>query len=67
MFFIVMIHQALAYRVPSMEQVRVFEVDQPRTLVVKQKKLKKMLRILPKRVTFVETDLNVHKLERTLV
>lgn len=56
-----------AYRIPGMDGVRVFEVDQPRTLFVKQKKLKRMLGPMPKGVAFVETDLNIQKLEQALI
>jgi methyltransferase (TIGR00027 family) len=55
-----------AYRISNIDRVRVFEVDQSRTLLVKQKKLR-MLKVLPKKVTFVETDLNIQKLEETLL
>lgn len=56
-----------AYRIPSIDRVRVFEVDQSRTLFVKQKKVKRLLGLLPKGVAFVETDLNIQKLEQTLI
>ncbi|AUS08129.1 SAM-dependent methyltransferase [Laceyella sacchari] len=55
-----------AYRIPRMRNVRVFEVDQPHTLSAKRKKLAGLLGELPTSVTFVETDLNVQQLERTL-
>ncbi|MBA4496339.1 class I SAM-dependent methyltransferase [Paenactinomyces guangxiensis] len=56
-----------AYRIPGMVRIRVFEVDQPRTLLVKRKKLKRIQGNLPEEVAFVETDLNVQKLEQTLI
>ncbi len=56
-----------AYRIPGIDRVRVFEVDQPGTLAVKRKKLKRLLDLLPEKVVFVETDLNIQKLEQTLI
>ncbi|WP_168188727.1 class I SAM-dependent methyltransferase [Thermoflavimicrobium daqui] len=56
-----------AYRIPHIKRVRVFEVDQARTLLVKQKKIKRVLGFLPRGVTYIETDLNIQKLEQTLV
>lgn len=56
-----------AYRIPKIDHVRVFEVDQPRTLLVKKAKVKKVLGVLPKGVAFVESDLNIQRLEKTLV
>jgi len=54
------------YRIPDMKKVQVFEVDQPHTLVKKQKKLTRIMGQVPQSVTFVETNLNVQELERTL-
>ncbi|MBA4541493.1 MULTISPECIES: SAM-dependent methyltransferase [Thermoactinomyces] len=60
-------YDSRAYRIADIERVHVFEVDQPQTLSVKQKKLKRVLKRRTRKVTFVETDLNVQKLEDTLL
>jgi methyltransferase (TIGR00027 family) len=52
-----------AYRIPGIEQTRVFEVDHPATQAWKQDRLKKILGSLPSHVTFVPIDFNRQNLE----
>ncbi len=56
-----------AYRIPECKQIRVFEVDQSPVLNLKQSSLNKLLHQFPQNVTFVKTDLNIDKLEQTLI
>jgi methyltransferase (TIGR00027 family) len=55
-----------AYRVPGMEQARVFEVDHPDTLREKQRRLGMVLSSAPRHVRFVETDFNHQQLATTM-
>lgn len=56
-----------AYRIPECQSIRVFEVDQSPTLSLKQTRLNKLLHQLPPNVIFVKTDLNIDRLEQTLI
>jgi methyltransferase (TIGR00027 family) len=58
---------ARAYRLPSLRDVTVFEVDQPDTQASKRRALGKSLAVLPARVRFVATDFNQHGLESAMV
>lgn len=51
------------YRVPGIEQTRVFEVDHPATQGKKIERLGKLLGTLPGNVTFVPIDFNTESLE----
>ncbi|MBI3943775.1 MAG: class I SAM-dependent methyltransferase [Chloroflexi bacterium] len=51
-----------AYRIPGIEQTRVFEIDHPATQEVKLKKLKKVIDPLPGYITFVPVDFNTQTL-----
>ena len=55
-----------AYRIPGIEQCKVFEVDQPSTLAAKQMVIQKKLGTPPPHVTFVEIDFNKQGLEDEL-
>ncbi len=55
-----------AYRIPGIEQTRVFEIDQPATQAVKLERLKKVIVPLPAHVTFVPADLNTQQLGEVL-
>jgi methyltransferase (TIGR00027 family) len=55
-----------AYRIPGIEQTRVFEIDQPTTQAVKLERLKKIIDPLPAHVTFVPADLNTQPLGERL-
>ncbi|MBA4601790.1 class I SAM-dependent methyltransferase [Thermoactinomyces mirandus] len=56
-----------AFRIPECRQIRVFEVDQSGILNLKLARLNKLLPGLPRNVIFVRTDLNIDKLEQTLI
>lgn len=47
-----------AYRIPGIDAQRVFEVDHPATLAVKQARLARRLGALPSHVTYVAVDFN---------
>ncbi len=51
-----------AYRIPGIEQTRVFEIDYPATQEAKRKALKKVIDPLPGHVTFVPVDFNTQSL-----
>ena len=55
-----------AFRIPGIEQTRVFEIDQPATQAVKLERLKKVIDPLPAYVTFIPADLNSQKLGEVL-
>lgn len=55
-----------AYRIPGMDQTRVFEVDHLAPQAQKQARLKRMLSTLPWHVTFVPIDFDRQKLEDAL-
>ena len=55
-----------AYRIPGIEQTRVFEVDHPATQADKLKRLKKVIDPLPVHVTFVPLDFNTQTLAERL-
>jgi methyltransferase (TIGR00027 family) len=57
---------ARAYRLPEMQTIRVFEVDHPATLAVKQRSLAHMLNAIPSHVIFVAVDLTTHQLDEAL-
>lgn len=48
-----------AYRIPGMDQTRVFEIDHPNTLAVKVKCLKEQLGSIPGHVSFVNVDFDL--------
>ena len=51
-----------AYRLQSLQNTTVFEVDHPATQAVKRRSLEHALRVLPKHVRFVATDFTQHDL-----
>ena len=55
-----------AYRLPSLAQVRVFEVDHPATQGEKRRRLARRLGTLPPHVTFVPVDFTTATLEAAL-
>jgi methyltransferase (TIGR00027 family) len=55
-----------AYRIPGIDQTRVFEVDQPALLAWKQARLRQVLGTPPPHVTFVPIDFDEQKLEDVL-
>lgn len=55
-----------AYRIPHVERARVFEVDRPAMVAIKQSRLKKMLGKLPKHVVFVGIDFDRARLSDSL-
>lgn len=55
-----------AYRIPGIEQTRVFEIDQPATQRVKLERLKKIIDPLPAHVMFVPVDINTRMLGERL-
>ncbi len=55
-----------AFRIPGIEQTRVFEIDQPATQAVKLERLKKVIDPLPAYITFVPADLNTQQLGEVL-
>ena len=55
-----------AFRIPGIEQTRVFEIDQPATQAVKLERLKKVINPLPAHITFVPADLNTQQLDEVL-
>ena len=55
-----------AYRIEGIEKTRVFEVDYPATQEAKQKRLKKVIDLLPDYVTFVSIDFNTQTLDERL-
>jgi len=52
-----------AYRIPSIDRTRVFEVDHPATQGWKKARLQKILGTLPSHVSFVPIDFDQQKLE----
>jgi methyltransferase (TIGR00027 family) len=55
-----------AYRLPSLSQATVFEVDHPATLAVKLERLRPLFPTLPAHVRFVEVDFNHGSLAEAL-
>jgi len=55
-----------AFRIPGIEQTRVFEIDQPATQAVKLERLKKVIDPLPAYITFLPADLNSQRLGEVL-
>jgi len=55
-----------AYRIPGIEQTRVFEIDYPATQETKRKGLKKVIDPLPGYVTFLPVDFNTQSLGEQL-
>ena len=55
-----------AYRIAGIDEVRVFEVDQPATLLVKRQAVTRMLGALPGHVELVEIDFNRQRLDQVL-
>jgi methyltransferase (TIGR00027 family) len=55
-----------AYRIPGMNQIRVFEIDHPDTLEVKIKRLKAQLPSIPGHVSFVKVDFDREDFTRAL-
>jgi methyltransferase (TIGR00027 family) len=55
-----------AYRIPGIEQTRVFEIDYPATQEAKRKALKKVIDPLPGHVTFIPLDFNTKSLAECL-
>jgi methyltransferase (TIGR00027 family) len=55
-----------AYRIPGIEQTRVFEIDQSATQEVKLERLKKIIDPLPAHVTFLPVDFNTQILGERL-
>ncbi len=55
-----------AYRISGIERTRVFELDQPSTLVEKKKALTLTYGALPAHVTFAEIDFNQQDLSKVL-
>lgn len=51
-----------AYRLEGMDKVRVFEVDQPDTVSVKEEKIREIFGSVPANVTYVPADLEAVKL-----
>ena len=51
-----------AYRIPGMDRARVFEVDHPATQATKQAVMRRLLRGLPRHVTFVPVDFDRERL-----
>ncbi|MBI1258258.1 MAG: SAM-dependent methyltransferase [Chloroflexi bacterium] len=56
-----------AYRIPGIEQTRVFEVDHPATQAVKLERLKQVIDPLPAHVRFVAVDFNTQALGERLL
>ncbi len=56
-----------AFRIPGIEQTRVFELDYPATQEAKRKALKKVIDSLPGNVTFVPIDFNTQSLAESLL
>ena len=50
------------YRIPGIQQTRVFEIDYPATQAAKRKGLKKVIDPLPGNVTFLPVDFNTQSL-----
>lgn len=55
-----------AYRLPQLQNVRVWEVDQAATQENKQRQLRRILGTLPGRVTFVPVDFDLETLDKLL-
>ena len=55
-----------AYRIPGIENTRVFEIDHPDTQVVKLDRLKKVINPLPSYVKFIPVDFNTQQLGERL-
>lgn len=55
-----------AYRIPGIEQTRVFEVDHPATQEIKLKRLRKVIDPPPGHVTFIPMDFNTQTLAERL-
>ena len=54
------------YRLPSLRNTTVFEVDLPCTQAVKRRSLERALRELPKHVRFVASDFTQHDLQSNM-
>lgn len=55
-----------AYRIPRIEQARVFEVDRPAMIELKRARLNRMFDALPAHVKFVAVDFDDHRLGEAL-
>ncbi len=55
-----------AYRIPGIDQTRVFEIDHPSTSATKRQKLNHLLGGLPQHVIFAEIDFNQQQLKDVL-
>jgi len=55
-----------AYRLGSLRNTAVFEVDHPATQAVKRRSLERALRVLPKHVRFVASDFTQHDLQSSM-
>ena len=55
-----------AYRIPGIDKIRVFEIDQPATQQVKLERLQKVVHPLPANVTFLPVDFNTQALGERL-
>ncbi|HEY6329383.1 MAG TPA: SAM-dependent methyltransferase [Blastocatellia bacterium] len=55
-----------AYRIDSLEGVRVFEVDHPNTLQAKRQHLSRLLETMPNNVRFLAVDFNTTRLDDAL-
>lgn len=60
-------YDSRAYRIPECRKIRVFEVDQSGILQLKRTKLDQLLQRFPENVSFVKTDLNIQKIDQTLL
>jgi methyltransferase (TIGR00027 family) len=60
-------YDSRAYRIPGIDNARVFEVDHPDTQAVKRARLAKVFALLPAHVTFVAIDFNRQDLKDRLV
>lgn len=55
-----------AYRIPGIEQARIFEVDQPATIAYKQERLVQILGGLPPHATLIPLDFDRQRLDGAL-
>lgn len=56
-----------AYRIEGIENVSVFEVDQPDTVEAKKDKIMEIFGLLPDHVTYVSIDFNAERLDNRLL
>jgi methyltransferase (TIGR00027 family) len=55
-----------AYRLPSLQNTALFEVDHPATQAAKRRSLERALHVLPKHVRFVASDFTQHDLHSNM-